>query len=100
MPPAILSIGSHNDSHIRILENNIPPRVAIIRQELERWLIEAVDPEYDGVYVHGYRLAPGCRAELYNGDTFALAPKPTKLEYKIDIEDIPDPDTDDDNWFA
>lgn len=90
-PAPVFCVGTGNDCHVRLPGEELPARICSLRKEGRKWILEALLP--NGRLYHGSRpLSSGQRAQLQDGDTFALAQPPTPLAFRFEASD-------EDNWY-
>jgi len=90
-PPFRLTIGTHEDAHIRLDHPAIPRRHCMVFKEGRDWYIESLSAVED-VWLGDQRLERGLPAKLKHGDSFSLLQPPASLAYKVEIDEA-------DNWY-
>lgn len=90
-PPFRLTIGTHEDAHIRVDDPRIPRRHCMVFKEGSHWYVEALSAAGD-VYHGDRRLERGSPSIVTSGDVFSLLRPPTPLAYRIEFDTA-------DNWY-
>jgi len=90
-PPPVFYVGKGNECHIRIDDDTLPERVCRVYKEHRTWLLEALLSD-GAVHLEETALDVGRRVQVIDGAIFSLVPPPTKLAFKILINE-------DDNWY-
>ncbi|CAE7793986.1 unnamed protein product [Symbiodinium necroappetens] len=90
-PPPRISIGAHEDAHIRVDDSRVASRHCMVFKEGRHWFVEGVStrrPTNLGDTV----LEPGVAYQLSSGDVFSLDGPARALQYLAEFDDA-------DNWY-
>ncbi|CAE8629378.1 unnamed protein product, partial [Polarella glacialis] len=92
-PPFRLTIGTHEDAHVRVDDPRIARRHCMVFKEGKGWYLEALSSHGGGLWLGDHRLEPGVPTRLCSGTVFSLLPPPTQLAYRIEFDDA-------DSWYV
>ncbi|CAE7551395.1 unnamed protein product [Symbiodinium natans] len=90
-PPPRISIGSHDDAHVKVEDERVASRHCVVFKEGRHWFVEGVSTQRP-MRLGDVQLEPGVAYQLRSGDVFSLDALGSALQYLVEFDDA-------DNWY-
>ncbi|CAE7723260.1 ade6 [Symbiodinium sp. CCMP2592] len=90
-PPPRISIGTHEDAHVKVDDSRVASRHCMVFKEGRNWFLEGVSTKRP-INLGDTMLEPGVAYQLSSGDVFSLDGPAHALRYLVEFDDA-------DNWY-